>query len=110
MTNRDLTKIVKNYQDKLEYTHPLINSDKFVHNSHSKWACKELLRFIKESEQVPFHLTPFEILDGFIEKMRSYAGLNSRNAEAFLIASDVGSYILEEIWKIKENEKGIRLK
>ena len=110
MTNRELTGIVKNYLDKLEYMHPLINSEKFIQNSHSKWACKELLRFIKESEQVPFHLTAYEILDGFIEKMRLYAGMNSRNAEAFLIASDVGSYILEEMWKITENGKGLKKK
>ena len=106
MTSRDLTRIVRNHLDKLEYIHPFVNSDKFIQNSFSKWACKELLRYIKESEQVPFHLTPFEILDGFIDKMRSYAGMNTTNAEPFLIAADTGSYLFEELYKIKENEKG----
>ena len=105
VTNRDLTRIVRNYLDKLEYTHPLINSEKFTRNSYSKWACKELLRYITSSEQVPFHLTPYEILDGFIDRMRSYAGLNARNAEAFLIAADVGSYIYEELCREKNQER-----
>lgn len=100
MTNRDLKKLVQNHLDILEYKRPFVNSEKFVENSHEKWACKELLRFIEESERLPFSLTPIEILDQFTEKMKTYAFMNSKNSLIFSVAQETGEYFIEESWRL----------
>ena len=100
MTTKDLARLTRNYLDELEYKHPFINSDKFIQNSNSKWACRELLRFIKESEGLPFTLTAQEILEQFIDKMKTYACMNSRNSLGFVIAAETGEYLLEQSWRL----------
>lgn len=101
MSRKILREIVQDYLDKLEYTHPLINSEKFVINSYSKTACENLLREIDIAETLPFDLTPFEILDSFCEKMKNFASLNAKNALLFRVAEDVTDYIIEECWRRK---------
>lgn len=100
ITNADLLKIVQTYLDKLEWNRPLVNSDRFYENSYSKWGCKELIRFIKESEDLPFTITPQEILEQFIAKMKEYAAVNSKNSLGFVIAAETGEYFLEESWHL----------
>jgi len=103
LTNRDLTRLVQSHLDKLEYIHPLVNTDKFVENSHAKWACKELLRFIEESEGLPFALGPQEVLEQFIDKMATYAYMNSRNSLPFSIAQQTAEYLKEQSYRIIYN-------
>lgn len=99
MTNRDLTRMVRNYLEKLEFNHPFVDSYRFYENSNRKWACKELLRYIRQSEQVPFILTPQEVLEQFADKMKNYACLNAKNSLAFTIAAETAEYFLEESWR-----------
>ena len=100
MTMKDLTRMIRNYLEELEYKHPFVNSDRFFENSNRKWACKELLRFIKESEGLPFSLTPQEVLEQFIDKMKTYACMNSQNSIGFVIAAETGEYLLEQSWRL----------
>ena len=104
MTKERLKKIVQNYRDRLEYTHPLVNSEKFLVNSYSKTACENIMREIDKSEDLPFDLTPIEILDAFCEKMKNYACMNSKNSFGFLIASDVAEYLIEEFWRQEQKQ------
>ena len=99
MTVKDLTKLVRTELDKYEYYHPFVNSDKFRTNSYRKWACRELLRFIRESEELPFRLVPQEILEQFIAKMLEYALLNEKNGEPFVVASEMGEFFKEETYR-----------
>lgn len=98
--------MVRSYLDELEFNHPLVNSEKFIRVSHSRWACKELLRFIKETNNLPFELTSIEILNQFSDKMKSYAYLNSKNSIPFAIAAETSEYLLEECWKEYWKKKG----
>lgn len=106
MTNKDLKRIVQNYLDELEYTHPFVNSDKFVDNSYAKWACKEILTEIEKVTDLPFNLTPMEILNAFSEKMKRYAYMNSKNSLIFVIASETAEYLIEQCWlEVWRNER-----
>ena len=98
ITTDELKTIVQNYKDKLEYTHPFVNSDKFTDNSCGKWACREILKFIDRTSDLPFHLTPIELLDAFANKMQNYAFMNSKNAYLFTIAQETAESLVEECW------------
>ena len=107
ITTDELKTIVQNYKDKLEYTHPFVNSDKFTDNSCGKWACREILKFIDRTSDLPFHLTPIELLDAFANKMQNYAFMNSKNALGFTIAQETAEHLIDECW-IKDMRKSGR--
>ena len=98
MTMKELQTLVQNYHDELEYTHPFVNSDQFLTNSYSKWACEELLTEIKKSKDLPFDLEPFELLNSFCEKMKRFAYMNSKNSLIFVTASETAEYLIEQYW------------
>lgn len=98
MTMNQLKAIVQNYHDELEYTHPFVNSDQFLNNSYSKWACDEILSEIDRSKELPFDLEPFELLNSFCEKMKRFAYMNSKNSIMFVIASETAEYLIEQCW------------
>lgn len=98
MTRKDLKILVRNYLDELEYTHPLVNSDKFLNNSFAKFACKKILKEIDIAETLPFDLTPIEILEAFRDKMSRYAFMNSKNSIKFSIMSETAEYLIEQFW------------
>lgn len=93
-----LRDITQNYLDELKYTHPFVNSDKFIDNSYAKWACTEILKEIDKANDLPFHLTPIELLEAFSNKMQSYAFMNSKNSLGFTIAKETAEYLIEECW------------
>lgn len=95
----ELEKVVNDYYDKLTYSHPLINSEKFFTNANRKWACQEILREIGRVDKLPFDLTPTELLNNFLEKMQFYASKNEKNAEMFLEAASVAHGFLENVWR-----------
>ena len=103
MSMTELEELVQNYLDKLEWQHPPQRSDKFIANSMGKWACKELRRDIHMSisGELPFHLTPAELLENFIDRMNRYAcEIGNKNARyRFSIAADTGEYFMEEYWQ-----------
>lgn len=98
MTRKDLKLLVQNHLDELEYTHPFINSDKFLENSFAKFACKKILEEIDIAETLPFDLTPIEILEAFRDKMDRYASMNQKNSISFSIMSDTAQYLIERFW------------
>ena len=98
VTMKKAGKIVRDYLDELSYMHPFVTSDKFIDNSYSKWACKEILKEIKKSEDLPFSLTPIELLDSFSQKMKRYAYMNQKNSLIFTIASETAEYLIEQCW------------
>ena len=98
MTMKALKEIVQSYLDELEYTRPFVNSDKFTDNSYSKWACKEILREIEKTKDLPFSLEPIELLNSFSEKMKRYAYMNQKNSLLFVIASETAEYLVEQCW------------
>ena len=98
MTMEKLRNYVEEYLYELSWQHPFVNSDKFVKNSYSKWACKEILREIDSSENLPFKVTPVELLDQFSEKMKEYAYMNSKNGQGFVIAQETAEYLIEQCW------------
>lgn len=108
VTIKDLRDITQEYLDKLEYTHPFVNSDKFVDNSYAKWACKEILNVIDKSNDLPFKLTPIELLDAFSNKMQTYALMNSKNALCFTIGQETAEYLIEECWLSEWRKSGRR--
>ena len=106
MTKEDLKRIVQDYYERLQFNRPLVKSEKFAINSYSKWACKEILRFIDQTDELPFNLTPIEILEYFSEKMKQFACMNERNSKGFIIAADTAEYLVEESWRfINRKEK-----
>ena len=90
--------MVRTYYDELEYRHPLINTNKFLENSYAKWACTEIIREIDNSEELPFHMTSFELLNYFSEKMKTYASMNAKNSFGFLVAADTAEYFIEQTY------------
>lgn len=98
-----LDHIVQTYLDKLEWQHPCIRSRAFLENSWSKWACKELLRDIYNMKELPFEITPLELLEQFRERMSSYAceHPNKEHAMAFVVAEETADYFIEEYWRQK---------
>ena len=98
ITWTDLKKIVENYQFELNWQHPFVTSDKFIDNSYSKWACKEILHEINGVDELPFNLTPIELLEEFSGKMKQYAYMNSKNSLIFTIASETAEYLIEQCW------------
>lgn len=96
--SKKLQNMVNLYLEELEFEKPFANSDKFITNTHSKWACKELLRYIREAENAPFELTPLGTLQGFSEKMKRYAYMNTKNSLQFVIASEVAEYLIDEYY------------
>ena len=105
MTMKQLRSMISEYLDKLNYERPFVNSDKFVINSYSKWACKELLSNIDNIGNLPFTLTPFEVLDNFRNKMNQYAYLNYKNSLGFSIAMDTAEYFIEEYWRYENGKQ-----
>lgn len=92
-----LEKIVSDYLSKLELTHPLSSSDKFVDNSFAKWACKVILNDVRNIDDIPFNMTPIEYMERFIEKMKRYSCMgSSKYSIGFVIAAETGEYILDE--------------
>ena len=96
-----LSDIVQTYLDKLEYVHPYHRSIKFEDNVAAKWACKELLNDIYKVDELPFDLTPDELLDHFIEKMKRYACEHDHKEHTYLFAkaADTAEFISEEYWQ-----------
>ena len=107
VTLNDLRDVTQNYLDRLKYTHPFVNSDKFTENSYSKWACEEILKVIDKADDLPFHLTPMELLEAFSSKMQNYAFMNLKNALCFTIAQETAEHLIDECW-IKEMRKSGR--
>ena len=103
MNKEELRRIIQTYLDKLEYTYPPIQSDRFLQNSYAKWACRELLREIRESYSCPFELGPLDILNSFSEKMKQYACMNAKNSLGFVIASETAEYLIEEYYFKRRN-------
>lgn len=99
MTNLELKRMVRNYYDKLEYIHPRINSDAFIRNSYEKWACKEIMASIDDEENLPFRLTPIELLTSFVGNMQNYACKNPNTSLMFVIAAETAEYFIEEYWR-----------
>ena len=103
--NKELTideaiEMTQTYLDKLEWIHPIINSQKFLDNSYAKVACRKIIRELIESKDVPFHVTPVEVLQNFSDKMKRYA-CDKKNKElsfAFVQAAETAEYLIEEVW------------
>ena len=91
---------VQKYLDKLELEHPHNKSWRFIKNSYEKWACKEILREIDSSEDIPFELTPAELLEQFGDKMNRYAcnTPDKDKAICFVYAADLAEYFLNELF------------
>lgn len=98
ITWTDLKKNVEEYLFELEWQHPFVTSDKFVNNSYSKWACKEILKEIKTVDDLPFKITPIQLLEEFSSKMKQYAYMNSKNSLIFSAAAETAEYLIEQCW------------
>lgn len=105
MTIKKLRSIVQEYKDELSYKHPFVTSDRFVDNSYAKWACGEILKSIDRAEDLPFKLTPFEILEQFCDKMKRYAYMNAKNSIGFSIAAETAEYLMEQYWLFEGHSK-----
>ena len=106
MNKEELRRMIQTYLDKLEYTHPPIQSDRFFQNSYAKWACRELLKEIQSSYTCPFELCALEILNMFADKMKQFACRNSKNSMGFVIAAETAEYFIEEYYQYKSRRKG----
>ena len=100
MSIDEAIEMTQSYLDKLEWMHPIINSQKFLDNSYAKVACKRIIRELIESKDVPFQVTPVEVLQNFSDKMKRYA-CDMKNKElsfAFIQAAETAEYLIEEVW------------
>ena len=111
VTMEDIKKMVELYQDELRYMHPFVNSNKFADNSYRKWACGEILKEIEKTKDLPFDITPLQLLNQFADKMKRYAYMNSKNSLAFTIASETAEYLIDEYWILdrKKNERKVHI-
>lgn len=100
MTLDDAIEMTQLYLDKLEYFHPVVNSQKFLDNSYSKVACRKIIRELIEAKDTPFTITPIEVFQNFSDKMKRYA-CEMKNKElsfTFIQAAETAEYLIEECW------------
>ncbi|MBQ9250673.1 MAG: hypothetical protein IJ179_09950 [Oscillospiraceae bacterium] len=100
MSIDEAIEMTQTYLDKLEWIHPIINSQKFLDNSYAKVACRRIIRELIESKDIPFNVTPLEVLQNFSDKMKRYA-CDMKNKElsfAFIQAAETAEYLIEEVW------------
>ena len=98
ITMEKVKKLTTDYLEELSFMHPFVTSDKFIDNSYSKWACKEILKEIEFSKRLPFDLAPLQLLEQFSDKMKRYACMNVKNSLMFTIASETAEYLIEQCW------------
>ena len=100
MSIDEAIEMTQTYLDKLEWMHPVVNSQKFLDNSYAKVACRKIIQELIESKDVPFNVTPLEVLQNFSDKMKHYA-CDMKNKElsfAFVQAAETAEYLIEEVW------------
>ena len=95
-----LRDITKDKLERLEFVNPSMRSRKFFENSADKWACREFLHDIDHIDNIPFSITPDELIDQFINKMDRYScnHKNKDRAFGFLRAIDMIEGIKEDYY------------
>lgn len=93
-------KMVSDYLAGLEHRHPPVRSEKFLDNSYSKVACRELLKELEDSEDVPFVITPMDVFRDFSDKMKHMAcdHPDKEHSHLFIQCSEIAEYFIEECW------------
>lgn len=92
--------MVEEYKAKLDYIQPAVRSTRFMDNSYSKVACEEILKELKTSEDLPFHLTPLEIFESYSDRMKRFAcdHVNKEHSFCFIQSAEVAEYFIEQFW------------
>ena len=108
MTLDGAIRMVEEYKAKLDYIRPAVRSTKFLDNSYSKIACEEILKELRTSEDLPFHMTPLDVFEGYSERMKRFAceHVNKERSFCFVQAAEVAEYFIEQFWLHDWNWKG----
>lgn len=85
--------------DSIELKHPYHRTKQFKVNSYEKWACKEILREIQISEDLPYEVTALDILHNLKKKMDSAPG--------YLLGFAVGADLVDEFIAKYESLHGL---
>ena len=92
VTVEDLEAAVKCRIDIINCQHPPHNSRRFMENAFKKWACKEILREIQISGDLPFLESAEDILYRLKKKMDSAPG----HIMCFSVGADVVDEFIEK--------------
>lgn len=107
--------LTESYFKKLEYLKPIVKSNRFIENSYAKIACKDIIRELKNSVNLPFVVTPLDVLYSYSNRMKLWASEfpDKEKRLAFLVAADTADYLKEKCWlidmgwrKIKKERNG----
>lgn len=92
--------MVSDYMRRLEYLHPVIRSDKFLDNSYSKIACREILKELEASRDLPFIMTPMDVFEAFSNKMKRMAcdHPNKEHSFLFIQCAETAEFFIEQCW------------
>lgn len=90
--------MVENYLSRLDYIHPVIRSDKFLDNSYAKIACREILKELDRSRDLPFHITPLDVFESFSNKMKRMACDHPNKEHSFLFVqcAETAEFFVEQ--------------
>lgn len=94
-------KMVSNYLSRLEYLHPIVRSEKFYDICYAKVVCREILKELDASMNLPFIMTPLDVFESFSNKMKRMAcdHPNKEHAFMFVRCAEVAEFFIEESWR-----------
>lgn len=74
----------------------------FAQDSYSKSTYRDLIRLLKENEDVP----PVNIIRNYVKKMEEYSCNNMFSSFIFSVSHDTAEYVLDELLNegVKHNE------
>ena len=87
----DKMQIIRGYIVKLKVPVCDWPHSNFKQLSYSRWAAKEVLKYVKEHDSIP----PIVAIEEFIRKMDKYSCMNSNSSYMFSVAHDIAEDILD---------------
>lgn len=89
--NKSVTSVIRSYIVTLNKPTHNWRTSKFEQTSYSKWAAKEVLKYVNEHDTMP----PVMAIEEFIRKMDKYSCLNKHTSYMFSVAHDIAEDILD---------------
>ena len=89
--NKSVISVIQSYIVKLNKPTHNWRSSRFEQSSYTRWAAKEVLRYVKEHNTIP----PVMAIEEFVRKMDAYSCMNKHTSYMFSVAHDVAEDILD---------------
>ena len=87
----DKIAVIRGYISRLNNPTRNWRNSNFKQISYSKWAAKEVLKYVKEHDSIPVTIA----IEEFIRKMDKYSCMNSNTSYMFSVAHDIAVDILD---------------